>query len=246
MTTKDVPAVLGDDVPVPEPEVGHEDPSHLPALFTDPPPQMAAGRSRGSFILRPATAAPRPDRPEGTASLERLDLLPAPTGGRVNGYRHAREASPPTSGVRPEMGVDWGLVTALRTVVADRLAHAAGGGWGAGAGEEGRSWFDRGAQEQVGWQIIEDLLAEHAAEALKSGEPGWTPQERAGIGQALFDAVFRLGRLQPLVDDDRVENIFILGYDTVLLELVDGSRTTGAAVADSDEELIDFLRSTLR
>ena len=57
----------------------------------------------------------------------------------------------------------------------------------------------------------------------------------------MFDSLFRLGRLQPLVDDDRVENIIITGHDNVLLELIDGSLIDGPAVADSDEELIDFL-----
>ncbi|NLD76315.1 MAG: CpaF family protein [Acidimicrobiales bacterium] len=233
---------MGEEVPVLEPEVGNEDPTHLPALFTEAPPPLTAGRARGSFTLRPAAAVITGETPEGAPALGRHEVSGAPTRDRVNGYSHASAGPPPAGGVRPGAGLDWGLVSALRTVVADRLAHAAGGGWGAGAGEEGRSWSDRAAQEHIGWQIIEDLIAEHAAEALKSGEQGWSSQERAGIGQALFDAVFRLGRLQPLVDDDRVENIFILGYDTVLLELVDGSRTTGAAVADSDEELIDFLR----
>ena len=39
----------------------------------------------------------------------------------------------------------------------------------------------------------------------------------------MFDSLFRLGRLQPLVDDDRIENIVIVGHDNVLLELVDGT-----------------------
>ena len=57
----------------------------------------------------------------------------------------------------------------------------------------------------------------------------------------MFDSLFRLGRLQPLVDDDRIENIIITGHDHVLLELIDGSLLEGPAVADSDEDLIDFL-----
>jgi pilus assembly protein CpaF len=38
-----------------------------------------------------------------------------------------------------------------------------------------------------------------------------------------------------------VENIIITGHDSVLLELIDGSLVDGPPVADSDEELIDFL-----
>ena len=49
------------------------------------------------------------------------------------------------------------------------------------------------------------------------------------------------GRLQPLVDDDRIENIIITGHDTVRLELTDGTIIPGEPVADSDSELIEFL-----
>ena len=49
--------------------------------------------------------------------------------------------------------------------------------------------------------------------------------------------MFGLGRLQPLVDDDRIENIIITGHDTVRLELTDGTIIPGEPVADSDSEL---------
>ena len=38
-----------------------------------------------------------------------------------------------------------------------------------------------------------------------------------------------------------MENIIITGHDNVVLELIDGSQVDAPAVADSDEELIDFL-----
>ena len=65
--------------------------------------------------------------------------------------------------------------------------------------------------------------------------------DQSRLAHAVFDSLFRLGRLQPLVDDDRIENIIITGHDRVLLELIDGSLLEGPAVADSDEDLIDFL-----
>ena len=61
------------------------------------------------------------------------------------------------------------------------------------------------------------------------------------MAAAVENALFGLGRLQPLVDDDRVENIIITGHDRVTLELTDGRLIPGPAVADSDQELIDFL-----
>lgn len=144
--------------------------------------------------------------------------------------------------------IDWGLVGAFRTLVATRLAAAMGEDWRVRVGEQHnqgvttRIPLDRTAQEQFGWTVIEELLRDHSADAAAAGAEAWSPRHRALMAQAIFDAVFRLGRLQPLVDDDRVENIFILGHGCVLLELTDGSRIQGPPVADSDAELIDFLR----
>jgi Flp pilus assembly CpaF family ATPase len=66
------------------------------------------------------------------------------------------------------------------------------------------------------------------------------PQQQR-IAEAVFDALFGLGRLQPLVDDPHVENIEITGCDAVVLEYDDGTLRPGPPVADSDAELLDFL-----
>ena len=113
----------------------------------------------------------------------------------------------------------------FRTMVATRLAAAFGGDWAgqaeeqAGRGGRDRARADRAEQEAMGRDLIDEVLREHSADVAAAGEQAWTPVQRAATAQAVFDAVFRLGRLQPLVDDDRVENIFILGHAQVLLEL---------------------------
>ncbi|MGY0541409.1 CpaF family protein [Nocardioides sp. YJ-D4] len=86
-----------------------------------------------------------------------------------------------------------------------------------------------------------ELIETAAAEAVNDGDSSWTLIRQQDVARAVFDSLFRLGRLQPLVDDDRVENIIICGYDNVTLDLVDGSQVPGPSVADSDQELIDFL-----
>src|SRR3546814_15348325 len=62
---------------------------------------------------------------------------------------------------------------------------------------------------------------------VNDGRGAWSSAAQAALAQAVFDSLFRLGRLQPLVDDDRVENIIIAGHDNVMLELVDGSLIEG-------------------
>lgn len=207
------------------------DPTSLPLFTRQPPaapnaPAPRPGRVRGTFTMHPP---PTPVAPSPSAVPVRLDQArrrhhptPAPTPTTL--------PLPVTSPAGPggEGPVDWGLVTAFRTVVAQRLVQA--------------GLPDRAGQEAFGREVIAELLAEHTADAVATGEPAWGPGQRTVVGQAVFDAVFRLGRLQPLVDDDRVENIVILGADRVLLELVDGTRLPGPPVADSDEELVDFLR----
>ncbi len=210
------------------PEPLPTDPAALP-LFAEPPARP--GRIRGDFSLRPATS--------GRAVLDEA--------------RSRRAASRPTPTTVPtaadETPIDWGLVRAFRTVVAGRLTAALGGDWRPDATTDIPATprravdLDRDEQERYGWAVIHDVLKEHTANVVQSGTgDAWTGTEQARMAQAIFDAVFRLGRLQPLIDDDRAENIFILGHDRVLLQLVDGSRIQVDPVADSNEELVDFLR----
>lgn len=128
--------------------------------------------------------------------------------------------------------VDWALVSELRSQASERLSQAV-------AAERGR--LDKISQEELGRAIVLDLIESSMAEAVNTGTLAWSTAEQAALAKAVFDSLFRLGRLQPLVDDDRVENIIIAGHDKVRLELIDGTLIPGPPVADSDEELVDFL-----
>ena len=128
--------------------------------------------------------------------------------------------------------VDWSFVAALRARASEQLSRAV-------AADRGR--LDRVAQQELGRSIVLDLIESSMAETVNAGGTAWTPAEQEALARAVFDSLFRLGRLQPLVDDDEIENIIIAGHDKVRLELIDGSLVPGPPVADSDEELIDFL-----
>jgi len=128
--------------------------------------------------------------------------------------------------------VDWRLVATLRAQASEQLSRSV-------AADRGR--LDRAAQEELGRSIVLDLVESSMAEAVNSGQATWSLVQQRSLAQAVFNSLFRLGRLQPLVDDDRVENIIIAGHDNVMLELIDGSLIDGPPVADSDDELIDFL-----
>ncbi len=63
------------------------------------------------------------------------------------------------------------------------------------------------------------------------------------LAQSVLDALFGMGRLQSLIDDPDIENIDINGCDRVWATFADGSKRLMPAVADSDEELVDLVRS---
>jgi Flp pilus assembly CpaF family ATPase len=143
---------------------------------------------------------------------------------KIAGLQHPRHAA--------DTSVDWSLVAALRAQASEQLSQAV-------AANRGR--LDKAAQEELGRSIVLDLIESTVAERVNAGGTTPTVIEHDAMARAVFDSLFRLGRLQPLVDDDRIENIIIAGYDNVMLELIDGSLIEGPSVADSDEELIDFL-----
>ena len=150
-----------------------------------------------------------------------------PRGAELNGQGTNHAATSTTAA-----GVDWALVATLRAQASEQLSQAV-------AADRGR--LDKTAQQELGRSIVLDLIESSMADSVNAGGSAWTLAEQATLARAVFDSLFRLGRLQPLVDDDRIENIIIAGHDRVMLELIDGSLLPGPPVADSDEELIDFL-----
>ncbi len=68
-------------------------------------------------------------------------------------------------------------------------------------------------------------------------------EEEQQMAQAVLDALFGMGRMQALIDDESIENIDINGCDRVWATFADGSKHLMAPVAESDEELVDLIRS---
>ncbi len=137
-------------------------------------------------------------------------------------------STPNDTGVRDTTQVDWRLVRSLRTQAADLLTDSLAQ----------RPDLDEAAQQQQARQMILDLLRGHSTDAALTGRKTFEAGEQELLAQAIYDSLYGLGRLQPLVDNPKVENISITGYDNVYLKLNDGQKVRVAPVADSDEELI--------
>ena len=197
------------------------DPTALPLFAPEPTGQRnRPGRARGSFTL------------PSLAKEEQPPLVQAPTIAVV-AHQRPEEGSVarPSGDWRQSDSLGWKLVATLREEVANRLSQES----------SGNLLEDRAAQRERGWEIIGDLLEREPTERARAGQHAWIPAQSGRLARAVHDAVFGLGRLQPLVDDDEVENIMIFGHGRVVLGLTGGRQVPGPRVADSDEELIEFL-----
>ena len=190
------------------------DPSQLP-LFTRTAPTWTRPAAAAASPGYPPLASSQPTPPQHPDwADEALSRVVA-----TNAHRAAQSA------------IDWGLVAALRSAASERLMRAM----------EINQRMESAEQQALGRRIIAELLDEEAKQSASAGRGAFDRHHQSALAQAVFDALFRLGRLQPLVDDPGVENVTILGHDDVWLEYADGRLVRGPAVADSDGELIDFL-----
>ncbi|HUZ26859.1 MAG TPA: CpaF family protein, partial [Streptosporangiaceae bacterium] len=98
-------------------------------------------------------------------------------------------------------------------------------------------------EQALGRQLIADALERRAREALGAGEAVMSEGEEDLLARAVFDALFRLNRLQRLLDDPAIENINANGCDVLWVRYADGRREQVAPIADSDAELEEMLRT---
>jgi Flp pilus assembly CpaF family ATPase len=123
------------------------------------------------------------------------------------------------------------LAKAIRELVAEDLATPQA----AGLIADDRREF---ARQQV-FAHLDDLTS--------GSDGGWLPFESTAdeqqLAQTVLDALFGMGRLQALIDDPEIENIDINGCDRVWATFANGSKQLMEPIADSDQELIDLVRS---
>ncbi|PZF86509.1 CpaF family protein [Jiangella anatolica] len=126
-------------------------------------------------------------------------------------------------------GVDWALVRAFRQQAAARLSEQV---------DETTAEADRRA---AGRAIIAQLLDEHVRHTVTAGGATVGVDQQTALARAVFDALFGLGRLQPLVDDPAIENIEVYGAEPVVVIDGEGRITRRPPVVESADELVDML-----
>lgn len=153
-----------------------------------------------------------------------------------NGHRPAPgQAGRPTAATRPG-GTDPAVVAQVREAVAARLERAE-----AADRQDGRVLSPADERQRARQMIAEATEAWVHGRTARGLPPPGLAVERA-VADAVFDALFGLGALQPLVDRDDVENIHVHGHDKVALELADGSvEWWPHPIAASNADLVDLL-----
>src|ERR1700690_4132556 len=133
--------------------------------------------------------------------------------------------------------MDHSAVKRLRGDVGDRLAEQRRRD--AAAGLQPMSGED---ERQYARAIIAQVLEEHARSEITVGRPPPNAQEEEELAAAIHAALFGVGRLQPLLEDQQIENIDINGCDRVFLGYADGREVMAQPVAESDEELVELIQ----
>jgi pilus assembly protein CpaF len=128
--------------------------------------------------------------------------------------------------------LDWQLVVALRRKASELITRAA-------ADINPLSEADR---RLLGRSIIRRVVRDHVETLSSTGTALWPVDVEHACAQAVENAIFGYGRLQPLFEIPEAENIEIHGCDSVVVQFGDGHRELRPPVADNDEELVEAIR----
>ncbi|TCJ36573.1 CpaF family protein [Parafrankia sp. BMG5.11] len=103
----------------------------------------------------------------------------------------------------------------------------------------------RADQRALTSELISAVLAQHAQTQLADGGQLLSAQVEEQISRTVLDSLYGLGGLQPLLDDPSIENISVNGCDVVWVRRFDGRRERLPAVARSDAELVELVRTVV-
>jgi pilus assembly protein CpaF len=133
--------------------------------------------------------------------------------------------------------MDHGLVKRVRAEVGDRLTEQRR--MDAAAGMVPMSGED---ERQFARALIAQALEDYARGEIVAGRSPLDAQQEEELAEAVHAALFGVGRLQPLLEDQEIENIDINGCDRVFIGYADGREMLGEPVAESDAELVELIQ----
>ncbi|MFB9234875.1 CpaF family protein [Plantactinospora siamensis] len=143
-------------------------------------------------------------------------------------------AHPPQPAAPPRPRVDFAVVRELRRELSERLTL-----W-----QRGRE-FTVAEEDAERARLAVAVVSEYADATRRAGTPMPAGEERILLDQVTAELV-GLGRLQTLLVDDTIEEVHILGCDTVRITRHGGGVDWAEPIADSDEELVEILQAAAR
>lgn len=194
------------------------DPAALPVFHGGSGPDRLAGLAGAATITRdPATPA------DSTATAPAPQAGPAPaavTSGRTDATYSTE---------RPQF---WHHVTALQNRATRQIQDQ--------TSSSGRLV----SPEREQWRaVIEAIVADEARTRIRHNTPNWPADYELAVKRAALDGLAGLGRFQPYVEDPTVEELQIYGHDNGHLNHTDGTTTQIPPVAESDDDLVGYLRN---
>lgn len=184
-----------------------------PTALTDLPLWTTPPRDDDAAARRPHINAP--------LHTQAPVVLPRPAPGQHRAARGPHAAW--------DTAVDWSLVASLRQAAAKELSSLLDAG------------IDPATERAMGADVVTRLLRQQADTDTAAGVVALDRVTRDQLHTAVMDALFGLGRLQPLVDDPQIENVELYGARRTVLCYADGRIEPGPPVANSDAELIEML-----
>ncbi|WP_205856360.1 CpaF family protein, partial [Phytoactinopolyspora endophytica] len=98
-------------------------------------------------------------------------------------------------------------------------------------------------RRELARQIVDEAITAHVEAELMANRRLPDREVEQIIVAEVMDHLFGAAGLQPLLADPKVENININGCDQVFVRYADGTRAQLPPVADSDEELVELVRT---
>lgn len=99
------------------------------------------------------------------------------------------------------------------------------------------------ARQETAWRLLAEAWQAESRRRLSAGQPVWDGGTEERVSRAVVDGLFGLGGLQGLLDDPEVENVHVNGADRVFVRYADGREERAGAVAGSDAELAELVRT---
>ncbi|WP_054685157.1 CpaF/VirB11 family protein [Microbacterium sp. No. 7] len=189
-----------------------------------------------------AAAQPAPAPLETASTTQAAD--PALSSPATEASRSAVESTPPTGA---QAAVDWDLVDLLQKAASDLLPQVDAVRLGEtvylDTATTSPDLSERDLENRdIILRVVNDYVTRHVL--LERGQDAdWAPQERARYVDAVFNEIFRWGRLQPLLTEPGAKSINILGHDRVIVRYQDGSYALKPPIARSDAELMRLLQN---